>query len=153
MYNVDKEKENFFSFIPRSVERLIYTTLVGIIVGIITDFFFVEEIKIQGIFKRDKDDKKAIKNNITNLFRDIKKRNISFIIIASILLIVSTIYLLCFNYVYPYSQIEWIKSSISIIIIMQVLSFLRCLLETCLRFLSFKVKSEKIYKIARLFDW
>lgn len=152
MYNVDKEKENFFSFIPRSVERLIYTTLVGIIVGIITDFFFVEEIKIQGIFKRDKDDKKAIKNNIMNLFRDIKKRNISFIIIASILLIVSTIYLLCFNYVYPYSQIDWIKSSITIIIIMKVLSFLRCLLETCLRFLSFKTMSEKVYKMAKLLD-
>jgi len=152
LYNVDKEKENFFSFLPRSVERLIYTTFVGIIVGIITDFFFVEENKIQGIFKRDKDDKKALKSNITNLFKDIKKRNISFIIIVSILLIISTIYLLCFNYVYPYSQIEWIKSSISIIIIMQVLSFLRCLFETCLRFLSFKTRSEKIYKIAKLLD-
>ena len=152
LYNVDEEKENFFSFIPRSLERLIYTTLVGIILGIITDFFFIEEIKIKGIFKRDKDDKKTLKENITNLFKEIKKRSISFIIIVSILLIVSSIYLLCFNYVYPYSQMEWIKSSIAIIIIMQVLSFLRCLLETCLRFLSFKVKSEKIYKIARLFD-
>ena len=152
LYNVDKEKENFFSFIPRSIERLIYTTLVGIIVGIITDFFFIEEIKIQGIFKRDKDDKKLLKNNITNLFKDIKKRNISFIIIVSILLMISAIYLLCFNYVYPYSQIEWIKSSISIIIIMQVLSFLRCLFETCLRFLSFITRSEKIYKIAKLLD-
>ena len=28
LYNIDEEKENFFSFIPRSVERLIYTTLV-----------------------------------------------------------------------------------------------------------------------------
>ena len=152
LYNVDEEKENFFSFIPRSLERLIYTTLVGIIVGIITDFFFIEEIKIKGIFKRDKDDKKTLKENITNLFKEIKKRSISFIIIVSILLIVSSIYLLCFNYVYPYSQMEWIKSSIAIIIIIQVLSFLRCLLETCLRFLSFKVRSEKIYKIARLFD-
>ena len=140
LYNVDEEKENFFSFIPRSLERLIYTTLVGIIVGIITDFFFIEEIKIKGVFKRDKDDKKTLKENITNSFKEIKSRNIS------------TNYLLCFNYVYPYSQMEWIKSNIVVIIIMQVLSFLRCLLETCLRFLSFKVRSEKIYKIARLFD-
>ena len=152
LYNIYEEKENFFSFIPRSVERLIYTTLVGIIVGIITDFFFIDEKKIKGIFKRDKDDKKTLKENITNLFKEIKSRNISFIIIVSILLIVSTIYLLCFNYVYPYSQMEWIKSSIVIVIIMQVLSFLRCLLETCLRFLSFKVKSEKVYKMAKIFD-
>ena len=73
LYNVDDEKENFFSFIPRSLERLIYTILVGIIVGIITDFFFIEEIKIKGIFKRDKDDKKTLKENITNLFKEIKK--------------------------------------------------------------------------------
>ena len=71
---------------------------------------------------------------------------------VSILLIISSIYLLYFNYVYPYSQMEWIKSSIVIVIIMQVLSFLRCLLETCLRFLSFKVKSEKVYKMAKIFD-
>ena len=152
LYNIDDEKENFFSFIPRSVERLIYTTLVGIIVGIITDFFFIDEKKIKGIFRRDKDDRKNIKENIANLFREIKTRNISFIIMVSILLIISSIYLLCFNYVYPYSQMEWIKSSIVIIIIMQVLSFLRCLLETCLRFLSFKTKSEKIYKMAKIFD-
>ena len=152
LYNIDDEKENFFSFIPRSVERLIYTTLVGIIVGIITDFFFIDEKKIKGIFRRDKDDRKNIKENIANLFREIKIRNISFIIMVSILLIISSIYLLCFNYVYPYSQMEWIKSSIVIVIIMQVLSFLRCLLETCLRFLSFKVKSEKIYKMAKIFD-
>jgi len=51
LYNVDKEKENFFSFLPRSVERLIYTTFVGIIVGIITDFFFVEEIRFKEYLK------------------------------------------------------------------------------------------------------
>ncbi len=47
---------------------------------------------------------------------------------------------------------EWIKSNIAVIIIMQVLSFLRCLLETCLRFLSFKTMSEKVYKMAKLLD-
>ena len=46
LYNVDEEKENFFSFIPRSIERLLYTTLVSIIIGIITNFFFVNENKI-----------------------------------------------------------------------------------------------------------
>ena len=52
LYKVDDTKENFFNFIPRSIERLIYTTLVGIIVGIITDLFFIEEIKIKGTFKK-----------------------------------------------------------------------------------------------------
>ena len=43
LYNVNEDEENFFSFLPRSVERLIYTTLVSIIIGMITDFFFIDE--------------------------------------------------------------------------------------------------------------
>ena len=45
LYNIDEEEENFFSFIPRSIERIIYSTLVSIVVGIITNFFFIEEKK------------------------------------------------------------------------------------------------------------
>ena len=43
LYNINEEDENFFSFISRSIERLLYTTLVSIVVGIITSFFFVDE--------------------------------------------------------------------------------------------------------------
>ena len=70
--------------------------------------------------------------------KDIKLRYIIFIIIVAVILIISAFYMLCFNYVYPYSQIEWIKSSIAIMIIMQILSLLKCILETSLRYLSMK---------------
>ena len=152
LYNVDKEKENFFSFIPRSIERLLYTTLVSIIIGIITNFFFVNENEIKGIFKREKNDFPSLKRNMSKFMKDLKKRYIIFIIIVTIILIISFLYLLCFNYVYPYSQIEWIKSSIAIMIIMQILSFLKCILETSLRYLSYKCKSEKLYKISMFLD-
>ena len=89
---------------------------------------------------------------IVELIKDIKKRNIAFIATSSVILLFSFFYLLCFNYVYPYSQIEWIKSSITIFILMQILYFLKCFLQSGLRFLSFKINSEKLYKISRLFD-
>ena len=152
LYNVDEESENFFSFLPRSIERLIYTTLVSIIVGIITDFFFVDEKKIKGIFRRDKNNVNILKKNIAVLMQNLKRRYIYFIIIVSIILIISFLYLLCFNYVYPYSQMEWIKSSVAIMIIMQILSILKCLLETSLRFISYKLNSEKLYKISKFLD-
>ena len=152
LYNIDEEKENFFSFIPRSIERLLYTTLVSIIVGIITGFFFVDEKKIKGIFRREKNDIPSLKKNMSTFMKDLKRRYIIFIIIVSIILIISFIYLLCFNYVYPYSQIEWIKSSIAIMIIMQILSTLKCILETSLRYLSYKCNSEKLYKISKFLD-
>ena len=152
LYNIDEDQENFFSFFPRSIERIIYCAIVSIVIGIITDFFFIDEKKIKGIFRRDRDNINELKKNMELLNKDLKKRYIAFIVVVSIILIISTFYLLCFNYVYPYSQIEWIKSSIAIVIIMQALSTLKCILETSLRFLSYKFKSEKLYKISLILD-
>ena len=152
LYNVNEEDENFFSYFPRSIERLIYTTLVSIIVGIIADFFFTDETKIRGIFRRDKENFDLLKENISIYINDLKKRYFAFISVVSIVLIISFFYLLCFNYVYPYSQIEWVKSSITIMIIMQILSVLKCFLETSMRFLSYKFRNEKLYKICKFLD-
>ena len=152
LYNIDEEEENFFSFFPRSITRIIYCAIVSIVIGIITDFFFVDEKRIKRIFRRDKDNIKELKKNMALLKTELKRRYIAFISVVSIILIISTFYLLCFNYVYPYSQIEWIKSSITIVIIMQLLSTLKCILETSLRYLSYKLKSEKLYKISLILD-
>ena len=152
LYNLNEEEENFFSYLPRSINRLIYTTLVSVVVSIITDFFFVEEKKLKGIFRREKNNSKILKEKVVEFIKDLKIRYIAFIIVVSIILIISFFYLLCFNYVYPYSQTEWIKSSITIMIIMQILSLLKCILETSMRFLSYKFKSEKLYKIIKILD-
>ena len=152
LYNIDEDEENFFSFFPRSIERIIYCSIVGIIISMLTSFFFIDEKRIKGIFKRGKDNKDDLKKNIVELKNDLKKRYIAFISVVSVILIISTFYLLCFNYVYPYSQIEWIKSSVTIVIIMQILSTLKCILETSLRYLSYKCNSEKLYKFSKILD-
>ena len=152
IYNLNEEEENFFSFLPRSVERLIYTTLVSLIISYITGFFFLEESKVKGIFKRDMENKTILKENINELIKTLKTRHISFIIVVFVILILSLYYLLCFNYVYPKTQIEWVKSSIAIIIIIQILSILQILLEAIIRFLSFKCESEKLFKFGKIFS-
>ena len=146
-----EEEDTFFSFIPRSISRLIKTTLVGGIIGYITSFFFIEENKIKSLFKREKNNKKALKQNVISLIKELKKMYLAFIILVFAIALISFFYLLCFNYVYPYTQIEWIKTSIMVIIIRQILSGLIILLEAILRFLSFKTGSEKIYKISKVF--
>ena len=152
LYELNDEKENFFSYIPRSIDKLIYTTLVSIIIGYIIELFFVEEKKIKGIFRREKDNKNNLKQEIINLTKSISKSYLAFIILVTVILLFSFYYLLCFNYVYPKTQIEWIKCSITIMIVMQILSFLKCLLQICLRRLSFKLNSAKIYKVSKLLD-
>ena len=117
-----------------------------------SELFFVDEKKIKGIFKREKNNACILKEEIIKFTKSIQKMYLAFIIFVSIILLISSYYLLCFNYVYPKTQIEWIKCSITIMIVMQIISFLKCLVITGLRYLSFKIKSQKMYKVSKLLD-
>jgi hypothetical protein len=150
VYNLEEDK--FFDFVPRSFNRFFLGTLVGIVIEFVVDFFFVEEKKMKGIFRREKDDPLVIKEEIVYLANLIKKRIIYFIIFVYVVLIICLYYLLCFNSIYPHMQIEWIKSSIFIIFIRQILSVIQCISETTLRILSFKYESEKLFKISKLIN-
>jgi hypothetical protein len=142
------KKEEFFTFVPRSYSRFLYTTLVGVIVGYIMDFFFIEEKKLKRILIREKDNLFSLKYEISQMTRSITKRLFSFIILSFIITTFTLYYIFCLHSVYPHMRDEWIKSSIIIILIMEFISILKCLLETILRSISFKCKSEKIYKLS-----
>ena len=49
-----KDNESFFGFIPRTYERLLYTSYVTFIINTLIDWFIIEEKKIKGIFLRGK---------------------------------------------------------------------------------------------------
>ena len=130
------------------MDRFLYTTLVGVILNYIIDCFFVEETKLKRILKREKDSEFILQYEITQILKTIKKRYLYFIIISFIITILTWYYIFCFNNIYQHMKSDWIKSSIVIIFIMQILSIILCLLETIIRFLSFKFKSEKVFKIS-----
>ena len=146
------EDEKFLSFIPRSINRFVYTTIVSIFINFLIEFFFIEEKKIKGIFHREKENIFKLKFEISCLTKKIRNRFFSFIITIFVLSLFFWYYFLCFNYVYPYTQYDWIKSSITIILFMQILSALTSLLETILRYLSFFFKSERIFKVSKLLE-
>ena len=147
-----KKAENFFTFIPRSIDRFFYTTWVRAFIGYAIDFFFVEEKKIKGIFRREKENLIIMKYEISKIIKNIQKRNKWFIILSFIIICITLYYIFCFNNIYPHMRNEWIKSSIIIIIIMQIIYLLACLLEAIMRKISFKCQSEKIFKISLLFS-
>ena len=155
-YIIPKKKDDFFDFVKRSVDRAFYTTLVSIFIEYLVDFFFVDKRKLKGIFLRDiKDKNKAnahtsLKQEIVILAKQIKTKNLSFIIVDCAILIICLYYILCFNSIYPKIQMEWIKSSLFIIILRQILSVLQCLLETSLRLLSYRIEMERLYKVSKL---
>ena len=142
-----EEEETFFSFVPRSISRFFYATLVGLVVGIIVDCIFIEEKKIRKIFLREKDDPMQLKYEISVNIKSIKTRYSVFIFLCFFISLISWYYVSCFNNTYPGVKVEWIKSSIVIILIMQILSILNAFLQAILRSLSFHYKSEKLFKI------
>ena len=66
-------------------------------------------------------------------------------------MIVSWYYISCFNNVYSNTKFEWLKSSIFIIIIMQLYPFFYSLILTLLRFISLRCQIEQIYKIINVY--
>ena len=85
---------------------------------------------------------------MVKIANNIKRKYNIFIIISFIINIFILYYIICFNSIYSHSKIEWIKASVMIVFIMQILSILVCLLESIIRFIGIKIKSERIYKIS-----
>ena len=149
IYN-STEKEKFFSFIPRAIDRFLYSTIIGNIIEYIFKFFFIEELKIKKILIRNKNNIINLKFQISKITKLIIKYKRILIIINYIIIIFSWYYLSCFNNVYPNINKEWILSSLFIIIIIQIIPFISTFLEACVRFISIKCESEKLFKISRL---
>ena len=147
-----KKKETFFSFFPRSLQRLLYTSIVSLVIKIIIECFLIEENKLKRIFIREKNNEFSLKYEVTLLFKNMNKRFLSFIIVCFCLHLFFFYYLLCFNYVYKHTQIEWIKSSVTIVILMQLLNILSITFEAILRYMSFYFKSDKMFKISKYFS-
>ena len=147
------EKPYFFDYIKRTYNNIGYTAMVGVVIKIIINCFFFEEKKIKRLFIREKESKLNIKFESMKILQEIKSRYFSFFITCFIISIISWYYISCFNNVYPNMVKEWIKSSITIIIIMNIIFyFIISLCESILRFLSFKCKSEKLFKISQIFS-
>ena len=146
------EPEHFFSFVPRRLSQFFYTSVVSIIISFLIGLFSIEEEKIKRIFIRFNKDDSKIKIELISTLKIIKKRFIIFIFFSLFLSIISFVYICCFNIVYPYIRIEWIKSSIFIFIVMQIINFLFTFLECCIRYIAIKCNSEKLFRISLLLE-
>ena len=144
--------DSFFGFVPRCLTNYIYCAVVGGIINVVIDLFFVQEKRMKTIFIREKKNIVNLKVQIAKLSKGIAVRYISFVFFVIVLFILLMFYLLCFNYVYPHTQGDWVKSCIFLLIIIQILSTLVALLQTCLRFLGFYFKNEKIFKLSKAID-
>ena len=144
-----KEKERFFTFVPRSITRFIYSYIVIIIVNFLINFIIINGNKIKNIInkKENNDNNKVIiRGEICKILFKIERSIIIFFLVNYFIMIISWYYITCFNNVYSNTKIEWIKSSIFIILIMQLEPFVYTLGITFLRYISIHCSCEKMYK-------
>ena len=152
VYN-SKEEETIFSFVPRSIDRFFYCAFAGNVIDYVIEFFLVEEITIKKILLKERNDNSTInlRSEMMKMTKKIIKMINILIVINFIIVIFTWYYISCLNNVYPHMKYEWLISSIIIIAICQILPFIFGFLETCVRFLSIKMKSEKVFKLSLLF--
>ena len=142
------EKDTFYTMAERFFDNLIYAALAGIVINFMIEFFFIEEKKIKNIMKMEKDNILMLKNEMLKIIKNIKTRYLIFIIISLLISLITIVHSLCFNIVYNHTMLEWIVFSFIIILSIQVGSFLVFLVQTALRLISLKVKSEKLFKLS-----
>ena len=149
LFNSEEEDEGFFDFVPRRLNQFIYTSAVSGFITYLMGYFFVEEIKIKKIFLRNKEEMLKIKYELSVLADNIGKKFTTLIIFCLILSIVCFVYICCFNIVYPYIRGEWIKSSVFILILMQIINLILTFAHCCIRFMGLRCNSVKIFKLSQ----
>ena len=147
IYHSNEKEEDFLFFLKNSMSRLLYASVIGIVITFFIEFYFIDDKKLKRIFLRNRKNKE-IKNKICNLIKITEKKYKSFIFISYLMTSTSWYYIFCFNNVYPNTSMNWIKSSLFIIIIIQLLFFVYIFIESILRKISFKCESEGTFKIS-----
>ena len=137
--------ENFFEFIPRSYNHLIFITIISKLVNGLISCFYLEEKKIKGIFLRGKNKPDKIKMDIFSFIQKIEKYYLRLIYTSYFITILSWVYISCFNNVYYYSRREWIKSSFLYYIMTEAFIIIVYFLTAVIRFLAMKCENEKIF--------
>ena len=145
---LSKKEEKFFSFIPRSISRIIYTSVVTVIVNFLINCILINEDKIKSTILREKKDITIMRGEIGIILYRMEKNIKIFIFVNFIIMLLSWYYISCFNHAYFYTKKEWIKSSIFILILAEIFPFLYALIIAVLRRISLSCKSEQIYKIS-----
>ena len=148
LYNSDKE-ESFFDFLNNSFSRLLSVSVINIIINYLIEIFFVSEKKLKRIFLKNQHNLE-IKSKILIFLNDINKSYKRFIVVNYLIILFTWYYIFCFNNVYQNTGLNWIKSSLFIIALIQLLSLIYIFIKSFLRFISIICQSESIFKISNI---
>ena len=143
------KNNNFSNYISRFKDRLLYIALIGIIINYFLKYFILEEKGIKKILKREQNSIVLLKFEMSQIIKNMKIRYNIFIITCFVISIFIWYYSFCFNNIYPSMSKEWILTNIIVFFVMQVLYLIILLIETIIRFIAIKCKSERLFKMSQ----
>ena len=144
------EKENFLTFIPNRINAIIYTCIISGIIGYFISYIFDNDDYIRRVFSKKL--KVKLDTALIDYINNLKRKFIILIVISMVITIFAFFYIACFNIVYPYIKSEWLKTSIFVFIIMQIVNLLSTLLGVCCRYLAIKLNNVKLFRLSLNLD-
>ena len=147
--NEDKSVDDYFN---DSIQRIIYTSLIGGLISFVIGMVFDVERKIQNEINKNKDNKILLRGEIIKIYKCNIKIVIIFIILQFIIMAFFIIYAFCFCYVYPNNVSDWFISSLLVIGIIQLLSFINSFLIALIKYISIKCQSQLCFAINKYLD-
>ena len=143
----DDETKTIIDYFNDSIGRIAYTSLIGGLISFVVEMAFNIEKKIENAMDKLKKNKILLRGEISKIYKCNKIIMGFFIILVFILMACFTIYIFCFCYVYPNNSLDWIISSLFVIGLIQIFSFLSSLLISFVRYIAIKRHSELCFTI------
>jgi len=142
-----RTSKGFYYFIVDSTKRIVYSSIIGIVINIIVGILFRADKSIRKVQAKYKDNPIIEHGEIVKIYKSTKNLYIIFTIINFFVMIVFIFYLFCFCGVYRNCQGDWFEGCFIVFVIMNILPLLGSLLLACLRKLGLGCKMECFFKI------
>lgn len=142
-----RTSKNFYYFIVDSTKRIVYSSIISIIINLIVGILFRADKSIRKVQQKYQDNPIILHGEIAKIYKSTKNLYIIFTIVNCIIMLVFIFYLFCFCGVYRNCQADWFEGCFIVFFLMNILPVLVSLLLACLRKLGLVCKMECFFKI------
>ena len=142
-----EEDNSFLYLLKNELSRVVYASMITIVVEFMIDCLFSSKSRIEILIKREKD-QNVFREEIMTIMKTMKIKYIVFLVVNFILMLMFWYYCCAFCNCYPNTAMNWLISSFFTWGIILLFPFLLCLVIAILRYLGLKYKWEICYKIS-----
>ena len=146
-FNREGDQNEIILMFTDNIMRVVYVSMVSIVIEYIIDCLFSDKRRILVIIKREKDDEK-VKEECLSAISSMKAKNLIFLILNYLIMMMFWYYVSAFCNCYPNTVGSWIVSCFVTLGILEILPFVLCLVCAILRFIGLRCKSEMFYKLS-----